>query len=123
MAIGGTRASVVESPGAVEAPGGTTMARVSPTRRAVCLLAVAAVGCGGERDARAPVARIDGASLRAGYGTLVTLDGSRSSGAGGHALRYRWRIVSGPDVASSIRRSDRPRFTFRTAPASELFAL
>jgi len=67
------------------------------------------------------VALIDGGSLRAGYGTLVTLDAARSSDPDGDRLRYAWRIVRGPRGTKATGRADRVRFTFRTAPARSLF--
>ena len=96
---------------------------MSPRALALAALSLTACSGCGSPGAQRPVARIDGASLRAGYGTLVTLDGSRSSDPDGDRLTFRWRIVSGPDIAKSIRHADRPRFTFRTAPARTLFPL
>ncbi|MBI2893662.1 MAG: cytochrome c3 family protein [Deltaproteobacteria bacterium] len=82
------------------------------------------IACSDQRPRqRGPVARIEGATLRAGYGALVTLDGSGSSDPDGDPLTYRWRFVSGPDVSRSIRHANRPRMTFTTRPASDLFPL
>lgn len=97
--------------------------------RALPTLALVAAAAGvlacGQRapGRRPPVARIDGASLSAGYGTLVTLDGSKSSDPDGDPLTYRWRVLGAPEVSKTVKHADRPRFTFRTAPARARFAL
>jgi hypothetical protein len=82
-----------------------------------------AVGCGQPRapGRRPPLARIEGASQSAGYGTLVTLDGGKSSDPDGDPLTYRWRVLGAPGVAKTVKRADRPRFTFRTATARSRF--
>lgn len=92
--------------------------------RFLILLLAACAGDARAPGRGAPVARIDDASLRAGYGTLVTLDGSKSSDPDGDPLTYRWRLLGAPEVVTtSVRHADRARFTFTTAPARARFPL
>ena len=70
-----------------------------------CILATLIVACGGG-GGNAPNNRITaalaGANQNVRVGTLVTLDGSRSTGADGRLITYNWAFKSKPSGSSSI---------------------
>ena len=56
-------------------------------------------------------------------GTLVTLDGSASTQANGHAISYAWTQTAGPAVTLSSSTAQKPTFTAPNTPATLTFSL